>query len=62
MEHLSPAIVNDKIFPNLIHGFNDTNPVVREQTIKVSYDALILKDKFNENCKIVLSCFSINLT
>ena len=35
-EHLNTGIVNDKIFPNLCHGFSDTNPIVRESTIKVS--------------------------
>ena len=35
VEHLNPTVVNDKIFPNLVHGFSDTNPVVRESTIKV---------------------------
>ena len=35
VEHLQPAVVNDKIFPNIVTGFLDSNPVVREQTIKV---------------------------
>ncbi|KAJ3090318.1 hypothetical protein HK102_004122 [Quaeritorhiza haematococci] len=34
VEHLSPKIVNDKIFPNLATGFNDTSAVVREHTVK----------------------------
>lgn len=34
VEYLQPATVNDKIFPHIIHGFTDTNPVVRESTIK----------------------------
>ncbi|XP_022330201.2 N-terminal kinase-like protein isoform X2 [Crassostrea virginica] len=34
VEYLQPATVNDKIFPHIIHGFTDTNPVVREATIK----------------------------
>lgn len=35
-DHLQPATVNDKIFPNVITGFMDTSPVVREHTVKVS--------------------------
>ncbi|XP_067680899.1 N-terminal kinase-like protein [Haliotis asinina] len=34
VEHLQSNTVNDQIFPNLISGFSDTNPVVRESTIK----------------------------
>ncbi|ESO10592.1 hypothetical protein HELRODRAFT_72072 [Helobdella robusta] len=33
-EHLSPQVVNDQIFPSIVSGFMDSNPVVREQTIK----------------------------
>lgn len=36
VDHLQPATVNDKIFPNIITGFMDTSPVVREHTVKVS--------------------------
>lgn len=35
-DHLQPNTVNDKIFPNIITGFLDTNPTVREQTVRVS--------------------------
>lgn len=34
--HLQPAIVNDQIFPQVAHGFLDTNPTIREQTVKVN--------------------------
>ena len=34
-EHLQANTVNEKIFPNVVIGFMDTNPVVREHTIKV---------------------------
>ncbi|XP_052769512.1 N-terminal kinase-like protein [Mya arenaria] len=34
VEHLQAQTVNDKIFPNIVSGFMDTNPVVRESTIK----------------------------
>ncbi len=34
VEYLSPDIVNAQIFPNVVQGFTDTNPVVREHTIK----------------------------
>ena len=35
VEHLTPTVVNGQIFPSVIQGFMDTNPVVREHTIKV---------------------------
>lgn len=34
IERLSQKVVNDKIFPNLVTGFTDLAPVVREQTLK----------------------------
>jgi hypothetical protein len=33
--HLQAATVNDQIFPQVAHGFMDTNPTIREQTVKV---------------------------
>ena len=36
IEHIQTQVVNDKIFPNIVSGFMDTNPVVRESTIKVN--------------------------
>ncbi|CAK1552241.1 unnamed protein product [Leptosia nina] len=32
--HLQNSTVNDQIFPQVIHGFLDTNAVIREQTVK----------------------------
>ncbi|KAF1354904.1 armadillo-type protein [Delphinella strobiligena] len=34
IDHLSPKIVNDKIFPQMVTGFSDLAPTVREQTVK----------------------------
>lgn len=34
IDRLSQKVVNDKIFPNLVTGFTDLAPVVREQTLK----------------------------
>ncbi|EKG21439.1 hypothetical protein MPH_01237 [Macrophomina phaseolina MS6] len=34
IDHLSNKIVNDKIFPQMVTGFSDTAPVLREQTVK----------------------------
>ncbi|MCJ1298138.1 hypothetical protein MMC08_000927 [Hypocenomyce scalaris] len=34
IDHLSQKVVNDKIFPQLVTGFTDVAPVVREQTVK----------------------------
>lgn len=33
-QHLTVDVVNSKIFPNVVNGFTDVNPVVRENTIK----------------------------
>lgn len=33
--HLQPQVVNDQIFPQVAHGFLDTNATIREQTVKV---------------------------
>lgn len=34
--HLQASTVNDQIFPQIAHGFMDTNPTIREQTVKVT--------------------------
>ncbi|KAH8701469.1 armadillo-type protein [Phaeosphaeriaceae sp. PMI808] len=34
VDHLPQKIVNDKIFPQMVTGFSDVAPVVREQTVK----------------------------
>ncbi|OTF76401.1 protein kinase-like protein, partial [Euroglyphus maynei] len=34
IDHTSTQAVNDQIFPYLVHGFMDSNPVIREQTVK----------------------------
>lgn len=36
INHFQPQVVNDQIFPQVAHGFLDTNPTIREQTVKVS--------------------------
>ena len=33
-EHLSAALINDKIFPCIVTGFSDTLPLLRELTVK----------------------------
>ena len=35
IDHIPPKVVNDKIFPDIVTGFSDVAPVVREQTVKV---------------------------
>ena len=35
IKHIQVTTVNDQIFPQVVHGFMDTNPTVREHTIKV---------------------------
>ncbi len=34
IDHFSPKVVNDKIFPQMVTGFADVAPLVREQTVK----------------------------
>ncbi|CAO2658445.1 Nn.00g061680.m01.CDS01 [Neocucurbitaria sp. VM-36] len=34
IDHLPQKLVNDKIFPQMVTGFTDVAPVVREQTVK----------------------------
>lgn len=34
IDHLSKKIVSEKIFPQLLSGFSDVAPIVREQTVK----------------------------
>ncbi|KAL1857513.1 hypothetical protein VTK73DRAFT_8050 [Phialemonium thermophilum] len=34
IDRFSPKVVNDKIFPQIVTGFTDLAPVVREQTLK----------------------------
>uniref|UniRef100_A0A182MPZ9 N-terminal kinase-like protein n=1 Tax=Anopheles culicifacies TaxID=139723 RepID=A0A182MPZ9_9DIPT len=41
ISHLQPNVVNDQIFPQIAHGFLDTNPTIREQTVKVRQRVLV---------------------
>ncbi|GJQ78354.1 hypothetical protein Trydic_g22181 [Trypoxylus dichotomus] len=44
--HLQPSTVNDQIFPQVAHGFMDTNTTIREQTVK---SMIHLAPKLNYN-------------
>uniref|UniRef100_A0AC34FPF9 Protein kinase domain-containing protein n=1 Tax=Panagrolaimus sp. ES5 TaxID=591445 RepID=A0AC34FPF9_9BILA len=44
--HLKPQVLNDKIYANLVTGFLDTNPAVRESTVKAM---VLLAEKLNYN-------------
>lgn len=44
--HLQSSTVNDQIFPQIAHGFMDTNPTIREQTVK---SIIHLAPKLNYN-------------
>ncbi|GMT10234.1 hypothetical protein PFISCL1PPCAC_1531, partial [Pristionchus fissidentatus] len=44
--HLTPAIVNEKIYGNLSQGFIDTSPAVRESTVKAM---VVLAEKLNSH-------------
>ncbi|XP_058063107.1 N-terminal kinase-like protein [Anopheles bellator] len=46
ISHLQPNVVNDQIFPQIVHGFLDTNPTIREQTVK---SIIHLAPKLNYN-------------
>lgn len=37
IQYLNEAAVNSQIFPHVVHGFTDTNPAIREQTVKVGH-------------------------
>jgi|LakMenEpi03Aug12_release.lakeMendotaPanAssembly.Ray.scaffolds.fasta_scaffold1411858_1 SCY1-like protein 1 len=41
--HLLPVTVNDNIFPHILSGFTDSNPVIREHTVKVFYYKMIVQ-------------------
>ncbi|XP_078486536.1 N-terminal kinase-like protein isoform X1 [Ciona intestinalis] len=45
-EHLQPDVVNSQVFPNMVSGFMDTNPAIREQSVKAM---LLLAPKLNDN-------------
>ncbi|KAL7729324.1 hypothetical protein ACLKA6_008901 [Drosophila palustris] len=44
--HLQPPVVNEQIFPQVAHGFLDTNATIREQTVK---SIIHLAPKLNYN-------------
>ncbi|GLH15166.1 N-terminal kinase-like protein [Gryllus bimaculatus] len=44
--HLQASVVNDQIFPQVANGFMDTNPTIREQTVK---SVMHLASKLNYN-------------
>lgn len=46
VHHLTPAVINDQIFPQVAHGFLDTNGTIREQTVK---SIIHLAPKLNYN-------------
>ncbi|KAK5648616.1 hypothetical protein RI129_003508 [Pyrocoelia pectoralis] len=46
ISHLQSGTVNDQIFPQVAHGFMDTNPTIREQTVK---SVIHLAPKLNYN-------------
>ncbi|PNI93808.1 LOW QUALITY PROTEIN: SCYL1 isoform 9 [Pan troglodytes] len=45
IQYLDEPTVNTQIFPHVVHGFLDTNPAIREQTVK---SMLLLAPKLNE--------------
>lgn len=57
IQFLNEAAVNSQIFPHVVHGFTDTNPAIREQTVKV----LVWKTKSQATSRVIVlpavSCF-----
>jgi len=51
IDHLPDKVVNDKIFPEMLTGFSDVAPIVREQTVKA---VLVVVPKVNGNSRVVL--------
>ncbi|XP_030773951.1 N-terminal kinase-like protein isoform X4 [Rhinopithecus roxellana] len=45
IQYLDEPTVNTQIFPHVVHGFLDTNPAIREQTVK---SMLLLAPKLNK--------------
>ncbi|KAK2100165.1 N-terminal kinase-like protein [Saguinus oedipus] len=45
IQYLDEPTVNTQIFPHVVHGFLDTNPAIREQTVK---SMLLLAPKLSE--------------
>ncbi|XP_042296819.1 N-terminal kinase-like protein [Sceloporus undulatus] len=46
IQYLNEPTVNGQIFPHVVHGFLDTNPAIREQTVK---SMLLLAPKLSES-------------
>jgi hypothetical protein len=46
VEHLSATSINDQIFPHICSGFSDTNPAIREATIRA---IVLIVPKLNYN-------------
>lgn len=51
IQYLNEAAVNSQIFPHIVHGFTDTNPAIREQTVKV-----FIMPKRNRRQRCMSSC------
>ncbi|RPB18799.1 ARM repeat-containing protein [Terfezia boudieri ATCC MYA-4762] len=45
IEHIPNRVVNDKIFPDMMTGFSDLSPVVREQSVKA---VLVIINKLSD--------------
>ncbi|XP_041099337.1 N-terminal kinase-like protein isoform X1 [Polyodon spathula] len=46
IQYLNESAVNSQVFPHVVHGFLDTNPAIREQTVK---SMLLLAPKLSEH-------------
>lgn len=52
--HLLPVTVNDNIFPHILSGFTDSNPIIREHTVKVM--KMIYAYIYSHNFRHLFSC------
>jgi len=51
IDHLPNKVVNDKVFPEMLTGFSDVAPIVREQTVKA---VLVVVPKVSRTFPVVL--------
>ncbi|CCJ30937.1 unnamed protein product [Pneumocystis jirovecii] len=53
INHISDIIINDKIFPKMLTGFNDIVPLVREETIKAIVTIISKLSEHNINNELL---------
>ncbi|EJD76151.1 SCY1 protein kinase [Loa loa] len=51
--HLTPQIINERIYGNIASGFMDTNPAVRDQSFKALHGFIEKLEKASENPELI---------